>query len=94
VNERIQDLSMQARKYAQQYVNESVIPYGKTASEFQRIFESKFAELIVKECLKLNKFQLTSIPLNQEYWDEHNYGFAAAVFRTQSAVKEHFGVSE
>ncbi len=54
--------------------------------------EEKFAALIVQECLKLNKFQLTSIPLNQEYWDEHNYGFAAAVFRTQSVVKEHFGV--
>jgi hypothetical protein len=50
MNERIKELALQARKYAQQYVNESVIPYGKTASEFRRIFESKFAELIVREC--------------------------------------------
>ena len=50
MNERIRELSKQARKYAQQYVNESVIPYGKTASEFKRIFESKFAELLIREC--------------------------------------------
>ncbi len=56
MNERIQELAKQTRKYAQQYVNESVIPYGKTASEFQRIFESKFAELIVKDiCDMVNK---------------------------------------
>lgn len=52
MNERIKELSKEAKKYAQQYVNESVIEYGKTASEFKRIFESKFAELIVRECAK------------------------------------------
>jgi hypothetical protein len=51
MNERIQELAREARQYAQQYVNESVIEYGKTASEFRRIYESKFAELLIRECV-------------------------------------------
>jgi hypothetical protein len=52
----------------------------------------KFAELIVKECLKLNKGQLVVIPKDQEDWDGHNYGFTAAVYGFEDLVKEHFGV--
>jgi hypothetical protein len=55
MNERIKELAREARQYAQQYVNESVIEYGKTASEFRRIYESKFAELIVRECSRIAK---------------------------------------
>jgi hypothetical protein len=52
----------------------------------------KVAELIVKECLKLNKGQLVVIPKDQEDWDGHNYGFTAAVYGFEDLVKEHFGV--
>ena len=87
MNERIQDLSMQARKYAQQYVNESVIPYGKTASEFQRIFESKFAELLIKECAR---------SVDKVYEDaEPDHGcYDWATFAQGSDVLKHFGVEE
>jgi hypothetical protein len=54
----------------------------------------KFAELIVKECLQLNKSQLVVIPKEQEDWDGHNYGFTAAVYGFEDLVKEHFGVEE
>jgi hypothetical protein len=84
IKEKISEISQKARQHANEYVDDEV----------ESQYELKFAELIIKECLKLNKFQLTSIPLNQEDWDEHNYGFAAAVFRTQSVVKQHFGVEE
>ena len=54
----------------------------------------KFAELIVKECIRLNKEQLVVIPEKQEDWDGHNYGMTAAVYGFEDLVKEHFGVEE
>ena len=55
---------------------------------------NKFAELIVRECIKINKEQLKSVPKDQKDWDGHNYGFTAAVYGFKDLVKEHFGVEE
>ena len=83
MTDRIQELSKQARKYAQQYVNESVIPYGKTASEFERIFESKFAELIVRECMGVARGMRNPPNLNYKPSD-----------RFVDELRLHFGVEE
>ena len=90
MNERIKELALQARKYAQQYVNESVIPYGKTASEFKRIFESKFAELIVRECIT-TMTNLESDIKQQFPWKKEDVVSTSGHIQK---LKEHFGVEE
>jgi hypothetical protein len=82
MNQQIQELSTQARAYAQRYVNEAVIPYGKTASEFQRIFESKFSELLIQEAIKV---------VQRRYMGDNNRE-DMEVRRCVADLKKSFGV--
>lgn len=51
MNERIKELTEQAREYARQYVAHCrTYGYYMEYNEEQLQFESKFAELIVREC--------------------------------------------
>jgi hypothetical protein len=53
MNQLIKEYSNQARIYANQCISESPVGYGKTASEFRRIYEAKFAELIIQKCMSI-----------------------------------------
>lgn len=65
---------------------------GRVGLQWDDDDKEQLAELILKECLRLNKSQLVVIPEDQEDWDGHNYGFTAAVYGFEDLVKEHFGV--
>ena len=90
MNERIRELAEQADKWvADEY---HLLFLNNVNPNRQELFNKKFAELLLKECLALNKSQLEVVPDKQEDWDGHNYGFTAAVCGFEDLVKEHFGV--
>jgi hypothetical protein len=74
MNERIQELAEQARQYA--WVNET---HWSAGPERERLFEQKFAELIVAECCSFNYDFLES------------YREACEV---NDKIRKHFGVEE
>jgi hypothetical protein len=75
MNERIKELAEQARKYA--WENET---HWSAGIERERLFDQKFAELIVKECINTiqasDESVVCGITVNQVIGD----------------LKEHFGV--
>ena len=81
MNERIKELAKQARydslyeKYYLQEVHKREI----TPTEYQNIYDKKFAELIVKECVDCLK------PLSINH---------SMVGAAQDTIREHFGVEE
>ena len=70
MNERIKELAKQAY--------EDVIKNTPSFLVTKELYEQKFAELIVKECLKLNSKELS----------------ITAIERLLPLYKEHFGVEE
>ena len=94
MNERIRELALQAGGHiSTRNLASNPVQYVEDVELWNDKIE-KFAELIVRECLKLNKGQLVVIPKDQEDWDGHNYGFTAAVYGFEDLVKEYFGVEE
>jgi hypothetical protein len=55
MNERIRELAEQARKYADENRPGSFVKYDP---EWFVLYNEKFAELIVKECIKINNQEL------------------------------------
>ena len=76
MNERIRELAVQARQYA--WVNET---HWSAGPERERLFEQKFAELIVKECMTIA----------QEY-DGAKLGGPGMIIAMR--IEQHFGVEE
>jgi hypothetical protein len=74
MNERIKELSLQAS---------DSIPDDVSAEHAMYLFQKKFAELIVRECIKL------AVP-EDSYRDE----WFKAKCDVMNRIKEHFGVEE
>ncbi len=79
MNKRIRELAEQAEEYAAQNATGD----WEVGPAYQDIFNKKFAQLIVRECIET----LRLVPYNsdREFGDEVIY---------QDAVKKHFGVEE
>ena len=74
MNKRIKELAVQARQYA--WVNET---HWSANAEREALFEEKFAELIVRECIDIAR-------------DEEGHSpFEGPV---ETKIKQHFGVEE
>lgn len=83
MNERIKELSAQARKYAHDYVADCKhYGYYMEHNEFEIKFEQKFSELIIKECL------------NQCYNNGMNDELYAGQLKAASYIEQHFGIEE
>jgi hypothetical protein len=82
MNERIQALAEQARKYARDYVADCK-HYGHYMehNELEVKFEEKFAELIVRECAELTL-------------DHKNDDYYTGWLDYRDEIKRHFGVEE
>jgi hypothetical protein len=83
MNERIQQLAEQARKYARDYVADCK-HYGHYMehNELEVKFEEKFAELIIGECIhKINDIAESS-------------NNPQPIYRVTVDLLEHFGVEE
>lgn len=78
MNERIQELSSQARDYAREYVADCKrYGYYMDHNDYNLRFEAKFAELIVRECVVMTKGY------------EYALGREDELSKT---MREHFGV--
>ena len=75
MNERIKELSEQAEQYADEYF--------RGEPTWSEAFESKFAELIIRECIEIVRL----VP----YYSDRDFGDEAVY---QEAIYKHFGVEE
>jgi len=82
VNERIQELARQAS--------------GQTFGHIRNAyFEKKFAELIVKECLKELRYTVVDTQeCRQDKSTDYQVGWEDGMFDAGETIKEHFGVEE
>jgi len=78
MNERIKLLAEQA---GMNIVDDKFSTYGR--------FAEKFAELIVQECMKINKVETTALDL-----PEYNLGMLEGYRRARENISIHFGVEE
>ncbi len=93
MNERIKELAKQAQynslleKYYLQETHKTKI----TPTEYQRIYDKKFAELIVRECI--DKIETYRIPVGNsaagEMACEWTYD---ALKEIRDEIKQHFGI--
>jgi hypothetical protein len=80
MNERIKALAEQATNYADYY---AMLSDGNK----YLIFTEKFAELIVKECIKLCGHEA-----NKDEYDQYDMGMSVQAENIKTAIKQHFGV--
>jgi hypothetical protein len=100
MNERIQQLAEQAKQYMTEQVTFFFLERNKelTYNETANIFEQKFAELIVEECISQARTQMHNDdeiaseedPLMLKLSLASNFGVESAV----EAIQKHFGVEE
>ena len=85
MNERLEELARQARDHANNYVSECK-HYGhlQVITEFERQFEKRFAELLVKDCIS----QIALIGISNS--DDPDVVWT--VDRSIETIKQHFGV--
>jgi len=95
MNERIKELSKQAGDYVNETYTGPV--RSKTPGKiwedghvgWHTQFNQKFAELIVKECVKFCEHES-----NDDEHDEYDMGMWVKAESIKTAIKQHFGVEE
>jgi hypothetical protein len=80
MHERIKELLKQATK--------EVDPHDRVWV-FSKVDQAKFAELIVKECVKLCEHES-----NDDEYDQYDMGQSVKAENIKTAIKQHFGVEE
>ena len=82
MNERIKELIEQAEEYAFDELNKLQGPVEMSISRrvFEQSFREKFAELIVRECMKAADEGMAQVTMRVEWPSYH--------------IKKHFGVEE
>jgi hypothetical protein len=81
MNERIRELSKQAEIYALTLVDRE--------DDYVEVFEQKFAELIVQECMDIISNQ-TTLDTNEDFRE----GFSHGCKLSWTDIRKHFGVKE
>lgn len=94
MNKRIRELAEQAKQFANETVDEKVYNRDFTFGNIDDVYNTKFAELIVQECMKV---MIDNAPFRWPYgppekeWDKaHHRGIMDSVRH----VREHFGIEE
>ena len=83
MNERIKELAEQAKDHA-----DHLDKIGVDTS-MEDIFNQKFAELIVRECIKLCKHES-----NDDEYDQYDMGMSVKADDIKSSIMKEFGVEE
>jgi hypothetical protein len=82
MNERIRELKKQAWEYAMAVHDGLIVPpLDKEVWPVDKVFDEKFAELIVRECAELTL-------------DHKNDDYYAGWLDYRDEIKKHFGVRE
>ena len=98
MNERIKELAEQAHSYACKYAQQPDYnphnPYNQ--GMYKQRYDSKFAELIVAECLKKVEEEYKPVLEDKEMMkDTHWDGYVQCGVDSYVAIREHFfGVEE
>jgi len=90
MNERIEQLAVEARQYAFGEVENSQDPTEWSTKYYNEMFEQKFAELIVRECYEHCKGQV----LDKEVADTNELSYNDAVGDCANGLLQHFGIEE
>jgi hypothetical protein len=84
MNERIKELKKQAWDYAMAVHDGHIVPpLDKEVWPIDKVLDEKFAELIVRECLKF-------VEPDQTSGDE----WCVTLDETAQSIRQHFGVEE
>ena len=83
MNEKIRELANQAHEYALGMYDTRIATEGQSNVLFYQIRDDKFAELIVRECVKVAHPKLTDVG-----------EWAAGMRLVQQRLKQHFGVEQ
>ena len=81
MNERIKELAEQAKDHA-----DHLDKIGVDTS-MEDIFNQKFAELIVRECIKLCKHES-----NDDEYDQYDMGMSVKAENIKASIMKEFGV--
>ena len=90
MNERIRQLADQAHEYASGVYDQRIATEGPENVFFYQISNDKFAELIVRECISINRQRLFSDYEGDSHRVAHNNALWCAI----SDMFKHFGVGE
>jgi hypothetical protein len=82
MNERIHELAVQAEKLADEATNAYNDDTGNWQKVWNKIYDEKFAELLIRECIQA----IQNESMNSD--DEWERGLVYA----ENGIKEHFGV--
>jgi hypothetical protein len=100
MNERIQELARVAEQLADDELAHLERLHNRLYSftEGREIYNQKFAELIVRECVGILETEIADVLapktiFNQDEWDKNNMCFTLLV-NMITLTKEHFGVEE
>ena len=55
---------------------------------------TKFAEMLIKECITIVDEQKECLHEEQKYWHDRDYGYEMAVNDASKGIKQFFGVEE
>jgi hypothetical protein len=100
MNERIRELAVQAEKLADEATNAYNDDTGNWRKVWNEVYDEKFAELIVRECVdSMEKCFAGGIGTdnNKDVWGPSASTFKAwngAIKFSRDKIKEHFGVKE
>ena len=86
MNERIRELAAQARDFAVRTVD--IKCTGSLDEALDTVFEQKFAELIVLECMRMCDVAAIG------YESHNHFKEANGCYSAKEYIEEHFGVEE
>ena len=90
MNKRIRELAEHAHEYALEVYDQRIATEGQGNVLFYQIRDDKYAELIVQECISINRQRMFS-----DYeGDSHRVAHNNALLCANSDMFEHFGVEE
>ena len=91
MNERIKQLAEQARNYAldEKRIYERMHNTEQCMEEYREVYNAKFAELIVRECVDIVSGTAVNTPPNDLF-----YGYNLGVNKAAENIKERFGIEE
>ena len=84
--ERIKKLAKQAY--------EDVIKNTPSFLVTKELYEQKFAEMLINECISIVNEQKECLHEEQQYWHDRDYGYEMAVNDASKGIKQFFGVEE
>ena len=93
MNERIKQLAEQAKKYALDAMIK-ITDKEQALKVYSETYDTKFAELIVRECISVVDEQKECLHEEQKYWHDRDYGYEMAVNDASKGIKQFFGVEE